>query len=403
MPQHDVLLTCPHCFTTLKLGDDTLVGKCATCPSCNDPILLGADAVHGIVGLVPPAGAPEEPLVLEALKRAREETPAEAVPETPSPRVAATAVAGPAKNGSQKNHAPATAAAGIPGKPSNDSRKNRPARKRGAAGVAATASHPVTPATRTTSFGKSLLIQLQSPISIAGLAVGAVSIVMLIVAAPRKPDQTSNSRITAPAGDVSNTPPLTDSVSPTVAAKSAVANRAEIADEPADVAAAKPKKSISDDPTPPIDPPEKTPLAAADGNPPPREIVPAPLRPSETFTADAEIPEVLPAAAPEPRAVPAAPPREPIDVASRLKLPISQFEQIKAAPLKQLLQLIEEMVGVPIKLDEKAPKDEVALLDRAITVKLQNTTVGGILQSVADQGGLAWEVRDEVIWLRKKD
>lgn len=89
------------------------------------------------------------------------------------------------------------------------------------------------------------------------------------------------------------------------------------------------------------------------------------------------------------------PPRK-IDVAGQLSQPIVRFEQLRPVPLRELLVQIEELSGVPLRYaDELTP--DAAPLDERVTISLQETTVGGVLEALLKQTGLTYEIEADGI------
>jgi DNA-directed RNA polymerase subunit RPC12/RpoP len=127
-------------------------------------------------------------------------------------------------------------------------------------------------------------------------------------------------------------------------------------------------------PKPPGDP-----MAKANGD----EPVPQPNEERIAFT--------------EPPVVAPVPPRV-IDVVALLSQKILAYEHRQAAPFRVVLREVEEMVGAPIRIDEKQLGAAVDQLNKLITVKkLEETTVGAILQAVVEQVGLAYVVERDGI------
>jgi len=99
----------------------------------------------------------------------------------------------------------------------------------------------------------------------------------------------------------------------------------------------------------------------------------------------------------EPPVVAPVPPRV-IDIAALLSQKILGYERQQAAPFRVVLREIEEMVGVPIRIDEQQLGAAADQLEKPITVKkLEETTVGAILQAVVEQAGLAFVVERDGI------
>ena len=91
----------------------------------------------------------------------------------------------------------------------------------------------------------------------------------------------------------------------------------------------------------------------------------------------------------------AAPVPMKIDVEGKLSLKIVSYKQPKVAR-KDLIEALEEQLGAPIRYD----RDELGGegLDEKISFELQNTTIGGVIERVAQTAG--WQVRIEETGLR---
>lgn len=81
------------------------------------------------------------------------------------------------------------------------------------------------------------------------------------------------------------------------------------------------------------------------------------------------------------------------DMTSRLEQKIALFEQVKPAPLRNILFDLQELAGVPV--DASLLKEEV--LQRSVSVTLRNTTVGEIFQQVGRSAGVSCIVRQSDI------
>jgi hypothetical protein len=119
---------------------------------------------------------------------------------------------------------------------------------------------------------------------------------------------------------------------------------------------------------------------------------------------------------PEPPVVdtPADPPKKPetvatppavvekpavkIDVDSLLKQRLQKFSTDRPVSRQDLLELVEEMLGAPIRYDRKELGEKN--LERTMSVDLDGTTVGGVLKAVLDSAG--WEFVIEEGGLRLK-
>lgn len=100
----------------------------------------------------------------------------------------------------------------------------------------------------------------------------------------------------------------------------------------------------------------------------------------------------FPSVSPVPRPLPK------IDFDAVLKQRLLSFDQAKPVSRRELIELMEEMLGVPIRydVDELGEKN----LDKLVTFKMENTTVGGILKSILDSAD--WEFVTEDAQIRVK-
>jgi hypothetical protein len=95
------------------------------------------------------------------------------------------------------------------------------------------------------------------------------------------------------------------------------------------------------------------------------------------------------------------PPR--LDIAGALQQPILLFDQSQPTSLKETLVQLEEMAGVPIRFTDEALEAEVRSRTKDIRLKLENTTVGGIVEAIAGQIGLEPSIERDHIELRRPD
>ena len=151
----------------------------------------------------------------------------------------------------------------------------------------------------------------------------------------------------------------------------------------------------------------------ADQHPSPELPSPSdpPAAPMADATAPANVPEPLstnpspspqpgmgPAVKPTPPSPPVPPPMPKIDFDAVLKLRLMSFDQSKPVSRRDLIELMEEMLGAPIRYDvaELGEKN----LDKQLTFKVENATLGGVLKLILDPAG--WEFVTEETQLRVK-
>ncbi len=102
-------------------------------------------------------------------------------------------------------------------------------------------------------------------------------------------------------------------------------------------------------------------------------------------------------AAEEPKPVPVPPPPEPAPatasfvlsseaIETKLRQKIARFDQPKPVAFVKLLDTVEELAGVPIVWDLDRVTDEQ--LQKPVTIRLKETTVGEILDTLLKQVGL---------------
>jgi hypothetical protein len=103
---------------------------------------------------------------------------------------------------------------------------------------------------------------------------------------------------------------------------------------------------------------------------------------------DADDRPIDPDFAPEP---PAAPVRK-IDLAASLKQPIARFDQPRTKPLEDVLVSVAEMAGARIDFDRDELGPAAARLSEPMALRLENTTVGGILEGLLHPAGLSFRI-----------
>ncbi|MEX0716851.1 MAG: hypothetical protein WD066_09700 [Planctomycetaceae bacterium] len=341
---------CPHCSAPLRIRDRSLFERPIDCPDCGVPFRVEPDGRNGI-RIVP------------------EEADGTAAPN------GATAA----------NDAIHSTIHTKTGRPRNRQRQR--------------ADRSVTTARRPSrSFlpAAGALLRLRqavlTPVGISWLAAGTAGLGLLFAIRPWSRDEPPASGI-PPAAQVTaaavESPPSKASTDgPAVAGETELlfesglpANAARLPDAPP--GSAEPPREIAD--PPPIVPP--APLPAA---PEPPAIVAndPPAEPRPPAVAD----ELEPIAPHEPP--------QTIDVVQALSQPIRKFDQSRAVPVRDLLKLVEEMTAVPIRFDRGDPRPEKATLDRPISLVLERTTAGGILDAVVAQAGLAYDIHADGIDVR---
>jgi hypothetical protein len=92
-----------------------------------------------------------------------------------------------------------------------------------------------------------------------------------------------------------------------------------------------------------------------------------------------------------------------LDVAAQLRQPILEFTQNKPVEVRQLLWQLAELSAVPIDASAVDIEPFQERLDRPVTLALKETTVGAILDEIAEQAELTVEISEGVIVLHPAD
>ncbi len=96
---------------------------------------------------------------------------------------------------------------------------------------------------------------------------------------------------------------------------------------------------------------------------------------------------------PPPVPVPEVPKNETVEtIEARLKQKLARFDQAKPVPFVKLLDVLEDLAGVSIVWDLETVDDKQ--LQKTVTLKLQQTTVGEILDALLKQVGLSRHIAD---------
>lgn len=98
---------------------------------------------------------------------------------------------------------------------------------------------------------------------------------------------------------------------------------------------------------------------------------------------------------------PAPTPVPKVDIGAALAQRIVSFKQSKPVPRRDVIELLEEMIGVPVRFDVgDLGKDR---LDQSITLELENTTIEGVLRAVADAAQWQFSTEKDCIRLSRKN
>jgi hypothetical protein len=125
------------------------------------------------------------------------------------------------------------------------------------------------------------------------------------------------------------------------------------------------------------------------GDPAPAMVEAEPIDATPLPEADMPPPEEPVAAAP------------PVDLDAALTQPLQRFRQTRGAARRELLELVEEMLGAPIRYDVEALGDAAAALDQRITLDLNDVTVEVVLRRVLEGSGLIYEREKDGLRLRR--
>ncbi|MBS0202782.1 MAG: STN domain-containing protein [Planctomycetes bacterium] len=139
-----------------------------------------------------------------------------------------------------------------------------------------------------------------------------------------------------------------------------------------------------------------------------QQTTPEPAKPPEpAHLPVAEVTSVDPAAPPKVTTVPPevkATVREPapvqIDIEALMKQRVQKITTDKPNTRQQMLELVEEMLGVPIRYN---PEElGVQNLDRPVTIDLESTTVGGVLKALLDAANWEYVIEKNEVRIKPK-
>ncbi len=115
------------------------------------------------------------------------------------------------------------------------------------------------------------------------------------------------------------------------------------------------------------------------------------------------LPLAEPSAMPE-KPVPAVvvePP--PFDFDKAFAQPLQRFRQSESVSRSELLELLSELVGAPIRYEDEQLGARVAGLKQKISLDLSDTTVGQVLDKVLEETGIVYERERDGLRLRPAD
>jgi hypothetical protein len=147
---------------------------------------------------------------------------------------------------------------------------------------------------------------------------------------------------------------------------------------------------------PPEDPPVAIPAETVtqEATPKPVEQPPVPESGPDKPSSPPNVAETQPVVKPSPRV--SAPVR--IDVEELMKQRFLKITTDKPNSRQQMIELVEEMLGVPVRYDREELGEKN--LERPVSIDLEATTVGGVLKALLDSAG--WEYVIEKNELRIK-
>ena len=95
---------------------------------------------------------------------------------------------------------------------------------------------------------------------------------------------------------------------------------------------------------------------------------------------------------------PGRPVREKIDVEELMKQRLLKFATDKPNTREQILDQLEELLGIPIRFDREELGEKN--LQRVISINLESTTVGGVLKVLLEQSNWEYSIEDQGLRLK---
>jgi hypothetical protein len=89
------------------------------------------------------------------------------------------------------------------------------------------------------------------------------------------------------------------------------------------------------------------------------------------------------------------------DLTATLAQRVVHYEQIKPVPLREVLNVLEELTAAPIRGDRQEIPDLDDLLQTPVSLTLDNTTVAAILEAVLAPAKLTYQVQADAIQLHR--
>lgn len=224
---------------------------------------------------------------------------------------------------------------------------------------------------------------LRSPVGVAWTVAGGMAIVFLVLLWPAGDASEPPPLLTAPLRHANETPQDTQPGTWQQPAATAAHDPADAPSEPTELGTAPQALAVGEHA-------ESSPADAA---------ITAAQPTAEAQPAVAEVAAPNHAQAAPPAAIAESPP-QPVDIQRALSQPIVSFRVARPVAARDLLAQVEEMAGVPIRVDTDALGRAAANLDRPVSLQLERTTVGGILEELLRRIELGYEAEANGLRLR---
>ncbi len=158
----------------------------------------------------------------------------------------------------------------------------------------------------------------------------------------------------------------------------------------------------------PAEPAEAAPAdVAVKPNEPPGQPAPEKTEPQNTGTTPADTTAATPPGNSAPTEIPAEVTPKPvppapvvIDVEALLKQRLQKFSTAQPVSRAELIELVEEMLGAPIRYNREELGEKN--LDRPVSIDLETTTVGGVLKALLDPAGWDYVIENNGIKLKPR-
>ncbi len=158
----------------------------------------------------------------------------------------------------------------------------------------------------------------------------------------------------------------------------------------------------------PVEPPEATPAdVAVKPNDPPRQPALETTEPQRPGTPPTDTASTTPPGNSSPTETPAKVKPNPVrpapvvvDVEALLKQRLQKFSTARPVSRTELIELVEEMLGAPIRYNREELGEKN--LDRPVSIDLETTTVGGVLKALLDPAGWDYVIENNGIKLKPR-